>query len=244
MIGGRKMNRKQRKNNEAAGPRKIVVATQPQSAASEQFRTIRTNIMYSSIDQPIRSVLFTSAMPGAGKSTVAANMAIAYAQAGKKTLLLDADLRRPTSHYTFEVLNQKGLSTAIVKEVPLETLIRSTEFEKLDLITSGPIPPNPSELLSSRRMEQFMNDLAIHYEMIIIDSPPLLSVTDAQLLSKRSDGVVLVTNVEDNNRDQLLEAKDLLYKADANIIGLVLNNRDMKQGASGQYYYYRAASES
>lgn len=243
MIGGRKMNRKQ-KNNEAAGPRKIVVATQPQSAASEQFRTIRTNIMYSSIDQPIRSVLFTSATPGAGKSTVVANMAIAYAQAGKKTLLLDADLRRPTSHYTFEVLNQKGLSTAIVKEVPLETLIRSTEFEKLDLITSGPIPPNPSELLSSRRMEQFMNDLAIHYEMIIIDSPPLLSVTDAQLLSKRSDGVVLVTNVEDNNRDQLLEAKDLLYKADANIIGLVLNNRDMKQGASGQYYYYRAASES
>lgn len=243
MIGGRKMNRKQ-KNNEAAGPRKIVVATQPQSAASEQFRTIRTNIMYSSIDQPIRSVLFTSATPGTGKSTVVANMAIAYAQAGKKTLLLDADLRRPTSHYTFEVLNQKGLSTAIVKEVPLETLIRSTEFEKLDLITSGPIPPNPSELLSSRRMEQFMNDLAIHYEMIIIDSPPLLSVTDAQLLSKRSDGVVLVTNVEDNNRDQLLEAKDLLHKADANIIGLVLNNRDMKQGASGQYYYYRAASES
>ncbi|MDB0579473.1 CpsD/CapB family tyrosine-protein kinase [Salinicoccus roseus] len=237
------MNKKRRGNKESAEGRKIVMATKEQTSVSEQFRTIRTNIMYSSVDKPIRSVLFTSATPGAGKSTIAANMAIAYAQAGKRTLLLDADLRRPTTHYTFEVMNRIGLSTAIVSDVELVDLVKHTDYDMLDLITSGPIPPNPSELLSSKRLEQFMNTLNIHYEMIIIDSPPLLSVTDAQILSKRADGVVLVTNVENNNRNQLLEAKDLLNRADANIIGLLLNQRDVRSGGKDGYYYYESASE-
>lgn len=235
-----------RKKTREAGlhaPRKTIVATKPYATASEQFRTIRTNIMYSSIDIPLGSVLFTSDMPGAGKSTVATNMAIAYAQAGKRTLLLDGDLRRPTSHYTFEVSNQTGLSTLMINDMDWRTVVKQTAFEQLDLITSGPVPPNPSELLSSKKMETMMQMLKENYEMVIVDSPPLLSVTDGQILSKHTDGVVLVTNVQANNRDRILEARELLNKASANIIGIILNNRNPEHALEDTYYYDQSAEE-
>ncbi|WP_342388785.1 CpsD/CapB family tyrosine-protein kinase [Salinicoccus bachuensis] len=238
------MNRKKMNKIENTTPRSMVVANQPHATVSEQFRILRTNITYSGVDHPIRSVLFTSAIAGAGKSTIAANMAVAYAQAGVKTLLVDGDLRRPTTHYTFEVPNRKGLSKAIIDHVPPEDMVTKTEFDKLDLMTSGPIPPNPSELLASKSMEALMNALAINYEMVIIDSPPLLSVTDSQLLCKQADGVVLITDVENNDRNELLEAKDLLDKAGANIIGVVLNNREERRGPNEAYYYAEPVTES
>lgn len=222
-------------------PRYLVVDKKPHSAVSEQFRTIRTNIMYSSIKTDIKSVLFTSDLSGTGKSTVASNMAVAYAQAGKKTLFLDADLRRPTSHHTFGVSNQTGLSNLIVNDLPLDEVIKKTKFDGLDLITSGPVPPNPAELLSAPKLDAIMVRLKTNYDMIIIDSPPILSMTDAQLLSKSASGVILVTNVEKNNRDRLNEAKDLLYKADANIIGIVLNKR--AEARVGDDYYYYTSSD-
>src|SRR5699024_5815309 len=181
-------------------PRDMMVLKETKSPVSEQYRTIRTNITYSSIDSEIKSVLFTSATPGAGKSTTAANVAIAFAQAGKRTLLLDADLRRPTTHYTFEVQNQRGISTAIVNDIKAEELAKTTDVDNLELITSGPIPPNPSELLSSDKMDQFFKVLNLQYDMVIVDSPPVLAVTDAQLLSKLTDGTVIVTDVDNNNR--------------------------------------------
>ena len=193
-------------------PRDLMVLKEPKSPVSEQYRTIRTNITYSSIDSEIKSVLFTSALPGAGKSTTAANVVIAFAQAGKRTVLLDADLRRPTTHYTFEVQNQRGLSTAIVNDIQADEVVKTTEVENLDLITSGPIPPNPSELLASNKMTQFFKVLSMQYDMVIVDSPPILAVTDAQLLSKMVNGTILVSNVETNNRDSLLQAKELLEK--------------------------------
>jgi capsular exopolysaccharide synthesis family protein len=214
------------------------VEKQPKSPVSEQFRTVRTNIMYSNIDTEIKTVLVTSATPAAGKSTTAANLAVAYAQSGKRTVLIDADLRRPTMHYTFEMTNQRGMSTAIVNDVPVENIVRETEIENLDLVTSGPIPPNPSELLSSRKMAHLLKTFSMHYDMVIIDSPPLLAVTDAQVLSKITDGTVLVTNVAENNRDKLREAKDLLEKADANILGVVMNNKKMNTKKDDYYYYY------
>lgn len=238
------MNRRKTHKEEDVTPRKKIIAKKPHATASEQFRTMRTNIMYSGVDDPIRSVLFTSATSGAGKSTIAANMAIAYAQAGVKTLLVDGDLRRPTTHYTFEVTNRNGLSKAIINDVPPEEMVIHTEFDNLDLMTAGPIPPNPAELLASKSMVQVMNALSIQYEMIIIDSPPLLAVTDAQLLCSHVDGVILITDVENNNRDHLLEAKDLLEKAGANIIGVVLNNREEKRSSSEPYYYTEAVPES
>lgn len=228
-----------RHKEESTAPKYLVVDEQPHATVSEQFRTIRTNIMYSSVNKEIRSVLFTSDMAAAGKSTVAANMAVAYAQAGKKTLLLDADLRRPTSHETFKVPNRAGLSTLIVNDIPLEEVIKSTGFENLDLITSGPIPPNPAELLSASKLDAIMFRMMTHYDMVIIDSPPILSVTDAQLLSKNANGVVLVTDVGKNNRDRLNEAKDLLNKSGANILGIVLNGRTAEYKRDGHNYYYQ-----
>ena len=229
---------KKKAHSYVSGPRQLIVEKQPKSPVSEQFRTLRTNIMYSNIDTEIKTVLVTSATPGAGKSTTAANLAVAYAQSGKRTVLIDADLRRPTMHYTFEMTNQRGMSTAIVNDVPVENIVRETEIENLDLITSGPIPPNPSELLSSKKMVHLLKTFSMHYDMVIIDSPPLLAVTDAQVLSKITDGTVLVTNVAANNRDRLLEAKDLLKKADANILGVVMNNKKMNTKKDDYYYYY------
>ena len=230
---GKKNHRKFR-----SGPRELIVDREPKSPVSEHFRTIRTNITYSNIDNPVKSVLFTSATPSAGKSTVAANVAIAYAQAGKSTLLIDGDLRRPTTHYTFEMQNVRGLSTAIINELPLNEVARESGIENLDVITSGPIPPNPSELLSSKKMNLFMKVVTDHYEMVIIDSPPVLAVTDSQILSQLTDATILVTNVDDNNRDSILQAKELMEKADANIIGVVLNNKKMDNKKDSYYYYY------
>ncbi|WP_020008250.1 CpsD/CapB family tyrosine-protein kinase [Salinicoccus albus] len=222
----------------SSDPRELIVEREPKSPISEMFRTIRTNITYSSVDTSVKSVLFTSATPDAGKSTIAANMAIAYAQAGNKTILVDADLRRPTTHYTFEMPNQRGLSTSIVNEVPMESIIRESETENLDVVTSGPVPPNPAELLSSKKMGHFLKTVSQQYDMVILDSPPILAVTDAQLLSKEADGTILVTDTEANNRDSLAQAKDLLEKADANILGVVLNNKKMDNKKDSYYYYY------
>ena len=230
---GKKNNRKFQ-----SGPRELIVDREPKSPVSEHFRTIRTNITYSNIDNPVKSVLFTSATPNAGKSTVAANVAIAYAQAGKNTLLIDGDLRRPTTHYTFEMQNVRGLSTAIINELPLNEVARESGIENLDVITSGPIPPNPSELLSSKKMNLFMKAVTDHYDMVIIDSPPVLAVTDSQVLSQLTDATILVTNVEDNNRETIKDAKELMEKADANIIGVVLNNKKMDNKKDSYYYYY------
>lgn len=194
--------------------------------------------MYSSIDTDIKTVVFTSASPGAGKSTMAANVAIAYAQSGKRTLLIDADLRRPTTHYTFETGNQRGLSTVIINDMPAADVVKQTEVENLEIMTSGPVPPNPSELLASRKTNLLLKTFSMDYDMVIIDTPPLLAVTDAQVLSKIVDGVILVTNVEANNRERLQDAKALLEKADANILGVVMNNKNMGRSKDEYYYYY------
>lgn len=219
-------------------PRNLAFFKSTNSLISEQYRIIRTNIMFSNIDSDIKSVLFTSEMPSAGKSTTAANVAVAFAQAGKKTILVDADLRRPTSHYTFSLSNHSGLTTGIVNDLSLESITKNTAVENLDLVTSGPIPPNPSELLSSSRMSEFLMNLRDIYDMVIVDSPPILAVTDAQILSKNVDGTVIVTNVRNNNRNRLLEAKQLLEKTDTKILGIVLNNVKMKKESKNNYHYY------
>lgn len=223
-------------------PRSLVVAAKPHATVSEQFRTIRTNIMFSGVKRDIKSVLFTSDMAGAGKSTVASNMAVAYAQTGKKTLLIDGDLRRPTCHQIFNVTNHTGLSNAIASDAGPGELVKSTEIDMLHVLTSGPIPPNPAELLSAPKLKQLMETFEAQYDIIIIDSPPLLSVTDAQLLSQIASGVILVTNTEKNNRDRLNDARDLLLASGANIIGMVLNKR-IKEYKEDDYHYYYQSSE-
>lgn len=236
MFGKNKKNHKY-----SSGPRELIVKNEPKSPVSEQYRTIRTNIMYSSIDKEMKTILFTSAAPNAGKSTTAANVAIAFAQAGHSTLLIDADLRRPTMHYTFELGNSRGLSSAIVGESDIEQVIRQTDVEKLEIITSGPVPPNPAELLQSKKMSHLLKTVGMQYDNVIIDSPPLLSVADAQILGPRVDGAIMVVSSKDSDRDQLDKAKDLLSKTDTNIIGVVLNRKDM--GSKDSYYYYYSNGE-
>lgn len=215
--------------------RSLITLKNPRSPISEQYRTIRTNILFSSVDQEIRKMMVTSAGPGEGKSTTTNNLAIVFAQQGKKVLLVDADLRKPTAHYSFRVDNHFGLSNVLTKQKEFAQVIRETEQENLYLLTSGPIPPNPAELLGSRMMEEVIKQAEEHFDLIIFDTPPVLAVTDAQILANICDGVVMVVNSGKTENEAALKAKDLLRNANTKILGVVLNNKKQKES---QYYYY------
>lgn len=215
---------------------KLITHLYPKSTISEQYRMIRSNIMYSSIDNKIKKIVVTSAAPSAGKSTTAANIAVTYAQAGKKVLLLDGDLRKPTVQYTFETKNVFGLSNLITDQIGLNQAVQNTQIENLSIMTSGPIPPNPSELLTSNRFKNLINELEQYFEIIIIDTPPVLAVTDAVIMSTIVDGTILVTNVETNNKHHLIKAKEVLQKSEAKLLGVVLNNVEIS--SKDDYYYY------
>ncbi|MBE4907203.1 CpsD/CapB family tyrosine-protein kinase [Bacillus luteolus] len=212
--------------------------TNSKSPISEQYRTIRTNIQFSTVDQEIRSLMVTSAGPGEGKSTTTANIAVVFAQQGKKVLLIDADLRKPTAHYTFRVDNNVGLTNVLLKQTTLPMAVRETHQENLYVLPSGPIPPNPAELLGSRSMEQLGNQVFEEFDMVIFDTPPVLAVTDAQILANKSDGIVLVVSSGTTENEAAIKAKELLVNAKGKILGVVLNNKKMKDS---QYYYYYGA---
>ena len=220
--------------------RKLVTKNNPKSIVSEQFRTLRTNINFSMPDHDLRSILFTSATAGEGKSTAAANTAVAFAQEGKNVLLLDADMRKPTSHYTFSRMNTIGLSNLLIRQWELDDVIQQTDIEGLDIITSGPTPPNPAELLTSKMMDILLEELEKRYDMIIFDTPPVLSVTDAQILSHKAEGTILVLNAGSTEKSNVLKAKEALVSSQANIIGTVLNNFVL---ANDHYYQYFADEE-
>ncbi|QIH77973.1 polysaccharide biosynthesis tyrosine autokinase [Macrococcoides canis] len=216
--------------------RKLITHLYPKSTISEQYRMIRSNIMFSGIDNEIKKLVVTSAAPSAGKSRTAANIAVAYAQAGKNVLLIDGDLRKPTVQYTFEIKNVFGLSNLITDQINISQAVQNTQVENLSIMTSGPIPPNPSELLASKRFKELLSNLEEYFDMIIIDTPPVLAVTDAVIMSTLVDGTILVTDVETNNKNHLVKAKEVLQKSDANILGIVLNN--VEKSSKDDYYYY------
>ncbi|MBE3570926.1 MAG: CpsD/CapB family tyrosine-protein kinase [Bacillales bacterium] len=216
--------------------RKLIAKLNPKSPISEQYRTIRTNIQFSSADDDIRSFMVTSASPGEGKSTTAANLAIVFAQQGKRVLLVDSDLRKPTMHYTFRVNNTIGLTNVLTRQASLVESVQATDVEKLDLLSSGPIPPNPAELLSSRMMEQMLTEAYKQYDLVIFDSPPVLAVTDAQVLANQCQGTVLVVKSGETELENALKAKELLQAAKAKLLGAVLNSKALK--SSSYYYYY------
>ncbi|WP_312039471.1 CpsD/CapB family tyrosine-protein kinase [Macrococcoides bohemicum] len=216
--------------------RKLITHLFPKSTISEQYRMIRSNIMFSSVDHEIKKLVITSAAPSAGKSTTAANIAVTYAQAGKKVLLIDGDLRKPTAHHTFETKNVFGLSNLITDQIGIDKAVQNTQVDNLSIMTSGPIPPNPSELLGSKRFKELIASFEQYFDIIIIDTPPVLAVTDAVIMSTVADGTILVTNVEINNKHHLVKAKEVLQKSDANILGIVLNN--VEKSSKDDYYYY------
>ncbi|MEQ6376439.1 CpsD/CapB family tyrosine-protein kinase [Bacillaceae bacterium S4-13-56] len=215
--------------------RQIIANTNPSSPISEQYRTIRTNLQFAAVDKEIKSFIVTSAEPSDGKSITAANMAVVYAQQGKTVLLIDADLRKPTIHFTFRVDNVKGLTNYLVRERSVQDIITPSRLQNLDLITSGPIPPNPAELLGSKAMTMFLQEVYGAYDIIIFDTPPVLAVADAAILGSHVDGALLVAYSKKTKLEAVKQAKERLEQAHTKILGSVLNGKELKKS---HYYYY------
>jgi capsular exopolysaccharide synthesis family protein len=225
-----------RKKQFKSNVRSLITKFNPKSPISEQYRTIRTNIEFASVDQELSTLLVTSSGPSEGKSSTTANLGVVFAQQGKKVLLIDGDLRKPTVHYTFKLDNRIGLSTVLVGEKALEEAVKETDVPNLDILTCGPIPPNPSELLGSKAMKQMLQIAQETYDVIVFDTPPVLAVTDAQILANICDGSIIVARSEQTEYEAIQKAKELLEPAHAKLLGIVLN--DVPQMKSNTYYYY------
>ena len=203
----------------------LITVTHPHSPVSEAYRILRTNLEFSSLDKPIRTMVVTSAGPDEGKSTTLANLAVTIAQGGKKVILADCDLRRPRLHEIFGLDNDAGLTTMVVDDEALENPpLQETGVPNLWLLPSGPLPPNPSELLGSRRMEEIIAVLTQRADMVLFDAPPVIAVIDAVVLGSKVDGVLLVINAGGTKRDHAQRAKAQLEKVNVRVIGAVLNN--------------------
>ena len=217
----------------------FIVDEKPKSIAAEAYRTLRTNIQYSSFDEEIRTIVITSSEPGEGKSTTAGNIAISFAQASKKTVIIDCDLRKPSLHKKFKISNIGGLSDILIGKEKIDDVVHHFNDE-LDIITSGKLPPNPAEMLGSRTMERLLIALKERYDIIILDTAPLQAVTDAQILSTKSDGIILVVRAHAIKRESVIQAKGLIEKVGGKILGTVLNG---VENTRGKYYYYYGTGE-
>ncbi len=216
---------------------KLVTHFKPKSPISEAYRSLRTNLQFTSTDNKLRCFLVTSSGPGEGKSTTAANLAIAISMQGTKTILVDTDLRRPVGHRIFGLEKNTGLTNVLVGKMELDDAIQQTDIQNLDVLTSGILPPNPAEMLGSDQMKAFIDTLKSRYEMVLFDSPPLIAVTDAAVLSQAVDGVLLVVKSGQTNQDALIRGVELLQNVDARILGVLLNGVS-RENTYGSYYYY------
>lgn len=219
----------------------LIVEKNSKSISAEAYKTLRTNIQYSSFDKEIKTILVTSTIPGEGKSTIAGNLALSFAQQDKKVLVIDCDLRKPALHKMFKLSNFKGLSDVIVGNSDLEKAMYNYR-DNFDILTSGKIPPNPSEILASNAMTMLLEKLKTMYDTIIIDSAPLQAVTDAQIISNKVDGTLLVIRAGLTKREAILQAKELLNQVNAKILGVVLNGAE--NNSEKHYYYYGSKEES
>ncbi|MDR4219043.1 CpsD/CapB family tyrosine-protein kinase [Priestia megaterium] len=215
--------------------RRLLAHNSPKDPVAEQYRTIRTNIQFSNVDQDIKTIVVTSSGAEEGKSTTTSNLATVYAQQGLKVLLIDADLRKPTGHYTFRLENHIGLTNVLTRQSTLAQAVQESEIPHLSVLTSGPIPPNPSELLASAQMAELLKEMKEQFDMIIFDTPPILAVADAQILANQVDGTILVVSSGKTEKDAALKSKELLSNAQGKLLGVVLNNRKVEEG---NYYYY------
>lgn len=212
----------------------FIVEKEPKSIAAESYRTLRTNLQYSSFDKEYKVIVVTSSEPGEGKSTTAGNLAISLAQGEKKVILIDCDLRKPSLHKRFKVSNIMGLSDVLIGREVIETA-GSKYKQNLTILTAGKIPPNPAEMLGSKAMTALLKELQQEFDYVILDTPPVQAVTDSQILSTKADGVILVVKAEMTKKESVQNSINLLKKVNAHIIGTVLNGVDNKRN---KYYYY------
>lgn len=225
--------KKEKETTERAG---IVVADNPTSIVSEQFRTIRTNIQFSMIDREVKTISVTSAAPSSGKTTIASNLAGVFAAQDTRVLLVDTDMRKPTVHKVFRTQNHPGLTNLLTnRTLTVDDVVRRSQVENLDYLTCGVIPPNPSELINSNRMEELIAEMEANYDLVIFDNPPLLAVTDAQIMATKVDGTIVVVPQGEVTKDELDQAAELLDRVNAKVLGTVMNKVD---AASDTYYYY------
>ena len=216
----------------------------PRSSAAEAYRALRANIEFASVDAPLHTLLVTSAAPGEGKTITASNLAVVIAQAGRTVLLVDADLRKPAVHAVFDLPNMRGLTTMLRDDtVSLDAIAHVTEQPGLRILTSGPLPPNPAELLGSSRMQAILGRLQESAELVIFDSPPLQAVTDAAIMSSFVDGTLFVIDAGRSRRRVVRVAREALTRAGANVLGAVLN-RVPARSHHGYGGYYGASPES
>ncbi|NBC69904.1 CpsD/CapB family tyrosine-protein kinase [Paenibacillus sacheonensis] len=218
----------------------LVTLQNPKSPISEVYRTLRTNLQLSSIDSPMKIMMVTSAQRREGKTTTVSNLAIAYAQEGKKVLLIDTDLREPSLHAVFNMSNRNGLTSILSNQVEWREIFKESVTDNLTVLTSGPIPPNPSELLSSRRMQELLEELKEEFDIILFDTPPILVVTDGLVVSNYCDGVILVVVSGKVDKELVVKAKANLEHVNARIAGVVLNKMNAKYGKRSTNYYYGA----
>jgi len=213
----------------------LISIDEPDSVAAEAYRALRTSIQFASIDKDIKTVVITSTSPGEGKSSVVINLGVVIAQTGKRVLLVDADLRNPSLYRNLDIDNKEGLSTMFLKNEAMDKYIRQYAVNNLFILPSGPPPPNPSEVLASERMKQFIAQAKEKFDFIVFDSPPLLPVTDAAVLSKICDGTVLVVRSSKTVIEAAHRVKTILGNLKVNILGVVITDVDQRKE---HYYYY------
>lgn len=213
-----------------------ISISQPRQLAVEAYRVLRTNLKYASVDKKIQKIMITSAESGVGKTTLGINLAVVFAQSGSKVLLIDADLRRPKMHNGFGLKNRTGLSRVFVrgKDQMDDLVIKHPDVPNLSILTAGPLPPNPSELLGSEMMDKIINYYSDRLDFLIIDTPPILAVTDAMIISRKVDGVLLVAKPGETQIGALKQAVDRLRQVNANLLGVVLN--EITENGHGYYY--------
>ncbi|CAG0937090.1 partial Putative tyrosine-protein kinase YveL, partial [Thermoflexales bacterium] len=218
-------------------PDKLITLRQPRSPAAEAYRMVRTNVRFSAIDSPLRTLLITSPSPEEGKSLSAANLAVVLAQSGQRVILVDADLRRPMQHRIFELNAQVGLTTILPNPaIHVSDIWQDTPIENLKVIASGPLPPNPADMLGSKRMGQLIEELKTKAEIVIFDTPPVTAVADAGILAGRLEGALLIVRCNQTRRMPLQQSKETLSAAGANLLGVVLNQLPRREKDYGYYY--------
>lgn len=216
---------------------KLITMKDPKSPISEAYRMLRTNIQFSNLDNELKTILVTSSGPAEGKSTSISNLAVTMVNMGHKVLLIDADLRKPQIHKIFNLDNDAGMTNILMGE-KIENVVHSISGMKLDIITTGPIPPNPSEILGSKAMKNFIEQCKEKYDIILIDSPPVAVVTDAAVLSKITDGTLFVVAAGQTTMDIAMKAKDMLDKVQAKVIGVLVNKVNIERKKYQYYYSY------
>lgn len=222
----------------------LVITSSRRTAAAEAYRVLRTNVRFSTLDESTQAILISSANPGEGKTTTVANLAVAIAQTGQRVIAVDSDLRRPSLHRIFGLGNGAGLTSALLTAEPkLSRFLQPTEFDNLSVLTSGPLPPNPSELLSSRRMDAVVEALRGEAEIVLFDSPPVLAVADPSILAAKVDGTILVVDAGRERAAALSRAGEALSRSKTKVLGVVLNKvTERSHGYYYAYYHYAPAT--